>query len=432
MSKNKFDGYNEIFNKGTGNNTSFAISLMPMLRAQFYEDDPIARRIIDVIPEEIVTPGFGIDGIDDEKEFKSLWDGLKLNEQIISAFSWARLFGGSAIVGLINDGGSLRTPARKGGKIEGVRIYERDQVSIESRETNPRNSRYNMPKIYKISPGDSLQPYYVHHTRIYIIDGDRLPRASRMKNNGWGASALSRELIEAIQDYNYCERLATQLLRRKQQAVWKAKGLSDLCDDEEGLYAARIRLAQVDDDSGVGRAVGVDAQEEDYTILNSDLSGVDSLLEKKFDRIVAYSGIHEIILKSRNVGGVSASQNTALETFYKLIERRRNEDYRPLLEWLLPFLIDEQEWSVRFDPLSMPSDKEQSETFNKNVDSVVKLIDAQAIDTEEARDTLEAMSDILKLKERPDPELMKGAIDDVVDPESVPTGADTNTQEEDE
>src|SRR5699024_3064383 len=172
-----------------------------------------------------------------------------------------------------------------------------------------------------------------------------------------------------------------------------------LCDDEEGFSAARLRLAQVDDEGGVGKAIGIDAEDEEYDVLNSDISGVDSFLEKKMDRIVSLSGIHEIILKNKNVGGVSASQNTALETFYKLIERKRVEDYKPILEFLLPFIISEQEWSIAFSPLSVPSDKDQAEILNKNIDSISKAIDGQFLDVEEARDTLRAIAPRVKLKD---------------------------------
>ena len=67
-------------------------------------------------------------------------------------------------------------------------------------------------------------------------------------------------------------------------------------------------MAQVDDEGGVGRAIGIDATDEEYEVLNSDISGVDTFLEKKMDRIVSLTGIHEIILKNKNTGGVSASQ----------------------------------------------------------------------------------------------------------------------------
>ena len=105
------------------------------------------------------------------------------------------------------------------------------------------------------------------------------------------------------------------------------------------------------------------------------------------------------MLKNKNTGGVSASQNTALETYHKLIERKRKEDYKPILEFLLPFIITQDEWSIVFEPLAVPSDKDQAEVLNKNVDSVCKLIQDQAIDTEEARDTLRSMGSILKLKD---------------------------------
>lgn len=400
----KTDSYNKTF-KGEGTAGGALASLYDqMYVTQFYIDDPMAKKIVDVIPEEMVFPGFGLDGVRDEKAFKSLWDGMKLNKQIVEAFSWERLYGGSAIVAVVRDNRLLTSPIKEGAQLESIRVYEKEQIRIKDREKNARNPRYGMPKIYTINPGGSVPEYDVHYTRIYVNGGERVPGSLRAQNNDWGASVLSKGLIDAILDYNYCEELATQLLRRKQQGVWKAKGLADLCDDDEGRYAARLRLAQVDDNSGVGRTIGIDATDEEYDVLNSDIGGVDAFLDKKMDRIVNYSQIHEIILKNKNVGGVSASQNTALETFYKMIDRKRNEYYRPLLEWLVPMIIQEEEWSIRFEPLSMPSEKEQSETLKNNVDSISKLVADQVIDRDEARDTLEAIADFIKIQ-GPAPEL---------------------------
>lgn len=396
----KADSYASTFHgeNTMGGVTHTAMMYIGPLITNFYIQDPLAKKIVDVIPEEMVSPGFGLDGIADEKAFKSLWDGLKLNESIIDAFCWERLYGGAAIVAVVKDGRALTSPVRVGAQLESLRVYEKTSVKVKDRERNPRKANYGEPVTYTVSPGGEMQEYDIHASRIYILKGGRIPDKMRRQNGGWGVSILSTRLIEAILDYNYCEELATQLLRRKQQAVWKAKGLAELCDDDEGNYAARLRLAQVDDNSGVGRAVGIDADDEEYSVLNSDITGIDTFLDKKMDRVVNYSGIHEIILKNKNVGGVSASQNTALETFYKTVDRRRNEDYRPLLEWLIPLLISDSEWSIRFEPLSMPSEKDQAETFNKNCDSISKLITAEVIDADEGRDTLQAMNDTLKLK----------------------------------
>lgn len=397
----KADGYNEIFNNTKPIATPFymAGSYSHSTLGTFYEQDGLAKRIIDVIPEDMVTAGFTLEGLQDEAAFRSLWDEKRLNAKIIDALSWSRLFGGAAIVAIVSDGRMLKAPVAEGAMLEDIRVYDRYQVRVKKRETNARSVRYGEPVIYTISTGGDVKDYDVHYTRICIIDGERLPNDKRRQNDGWGAPILNQRLLEAIMDYNYCEELATQLLRRKQQAVWKAKGLSAICDDDDGLYAARLRLAQVDDNSGVGKAIGIDADDEEYDVLNSDISGVDAFLDKKMDRIVALTGIHEIVLRNKNTGGVSASQNTALETYHKLIDRKRKEDLKPVLEFLLPFLISEQEWSIIFNPLATPSEKDQAEILNKNVDSISKLITDQVIDSDEARDTLRAMASVLKIKD---------------------------------
>lgn len=403
--KVKSDGYNDVFNRDCGTEISsqtmgaaISSSMLGTIAA-FYYEDAMARRIVDVIPEEMVSPGFTLNGVKDNEAFQSLWDGLRCEQNITDALCWSRLFGGSGIMALVNDGKTLRSPAEPtGNTLESIRIYDRHQISIDTYENNPRSPRFGLPKTYRIKPGNSLKEFIVHYTRIHIIDGERIPNAVRDENKGWGVTVLNPKLIHAIQDYNKCEDLATQLLRRKQQAVWKAKGLADLCDDNEGMYAARLRLAQVDDNSGVGNTIGIDEEYEDYEVLNSDISGVAEFLQQKIDRIVSYSGIHEIILKNKNTGGVSSSQNTALQTFYKLIDRKRNEDYKPILEFLLPFMLNEEEWSVEFEPLSIPSDKEKSEIMKSNAEAVGSLVDKQIIDDQEARDTLESLNIGLKLK----------------------------------
>lgn len=367
----------------------------------FYHRNNIARRIVDVVPEEMVAPGFKVVGVDDDKQFRSEWKAKRIDNQIIDALCWSRLFGGSAILAMVNDGRSLTSAVGENAVLESIRVYDKTQIEIDTKERNPRNPRYGLPKMYKIRPGggDDSDEFRVHYTRLHIIDGERIPNAIRKQLKGWGVSILSPDLVHAIKDYSECHRLATELLKRKQQTVWKAKDLAALCDDNEGMYAARLRLAQVSDNSGVGKPIGIDADDEEYDILNSDINGVAEFMTMKMDRIVELSGIHEIIIKNKNTGGVSASQNTALQTFYKLIDRKREEELQPILEFLLPFMLSESEWSVEFEPLSIPSDAEKAKILKDVVDSVDKLITNQAMDGDEARDTLDNMNLGLKFKE---------------------------------
>ena len=398
----KMDDYNQIFNGGAGyaSTTAMIASTFGDMSQveEFYHNNGLAKKIVDVIPEEMVSPGFQLNGVSDNTKFQSEWDGLKLEPQITDALCWARLYGGSYVLAMVNDGRMLTSAAKRGKPLESIVVYDYDSVSVAEEEKNPRSPRFGKPKMYSVKPLNGGSDFNVHYTRMHYVDGERVTNKVRKLNNGAGGTVLNKSMIEAILDYDYSEYLATQLLKRKQQGVWKAKGLALICDDREGEYAARLRMAQVDANSGVGNTIGIDADDEEYTVINSDISGIPEFLSAKMDRIVALSGIHEIVLKNKNTGGVSASQNTALQTFYKLVERKRNDDYKPLLEFLLQFIVTEEDFSVEFEPLSLPTDSEKADIFKKNAEAVQGLVTDQVIDANEARDTLSAMVPELKLK----------------------------------
>ncbi|AOZ65291.1 DUF1073 domain-containing protein [Klebsiella phage vB_KpnS_KpV522] len=398
----KMDDYNQIFNGGAGyaSTTAMIASTFGTMSQveEFYHSNGLAKKIVDVIPEEMVSPGFQLNGVSDNTKFQSEWDGLKLEPQITDALCWARLYGGSYVLAMVNDGRMLTSAAKRGKPLESIVVYDYDSVSVAEEEKNPRSPRFGKPKMYTVKPLNGGSDFNVHYTRMHYIDGERVTNKVRKLNKGAGGTVLNKSMIEAILDYDYSEYLATQLLKRKQQGVWKAKGLALICDDREGEYAARLRMAQVDANSGVGNTIGIDADDEDYSVINSDISGIPEFLSAKMDRIVALSGIHEIVLKNKNTGGVSASQNTALQTFYKLVERKRNDDYKPLLEFLLQFIVTEEDFSVEFEPLSLPTDSEKADIFKKNAEAVQGLVSDQVIDANEARDTLSAMVPELKLK----------------------------------
>lgn len=398
----KMDDYNQIFNGGAGyaSTTAMIASTFGNMSQveEFYHSNGLAKKIVDVIPEEMVSPGFQLNGVSDNTKFQSEWDGLKLEPQITDALCWARLYGGSYVLAMVNDGRMLTSAAKRGKPLESIVVYDYDSVSVAEEEKNPRSPRFGKPKMYTVKPLNGGSDFNVHYTRMHYIDGERVTNKVRKLNKGAGGTVLNKSMIEAILDYDYSEYLATQLLKRKQQGVWKARGLALICDDKEGEYAARLRMAQVDTNSGVGNTIGIDADDEEYTVINSDISGIPEFLSAKMDRIVALSGIHEIVLKNKNTGGVSASQNTALQTFYKLVERKRNDDYKPLLEFLLQFIVTEEDFSVEFEPLSLPTDSEKADIFKKNAEAVQGLVTDQVIDANEARDTLSAMVPELKLK----------------------------------
>ena len=184
----KTDSYANIFLGGSDGSEIYGSlqNQAPTILASLYADNALVRRIIDTIPETALAAGFHIDGIDDEPEFWSRWDYLELTKHINEAWSWARLFGGSAIVAIVKDNRALTSPVREGAELETVRVYDRTQVKVQTREENPRNARFGKPLTYRITTNESDMFYDVHYSRIHIIDGERLPNVMRRQNDGWG------------------------------------------------------------------------------------------------------------------------------------------------------------------------------------------------------------------------------------------------------
>lgn len=130
------DGYTNLLNKyGTAqdNSTAYTYEQEPVVSdlelIRLYEGNGLFTKIIDRPSEEAVKHGFDIDyGDEDITEYvdKRL-DDLDFEDKFATAEKWARLYGGSLIVMLCDDGGGLEEPLNwdKVTTIEELRVFER-------------------------------------------------------------------------------------------------------------------------------------------------------------------------------------------------------------------------------------------------------------------------------------------------------------------
>lgn len=362
------DSYQNVFmNIGTGGDRS-AYSRIRMAHLltrstldNIYLGDGLGRRIVDVVADEMFRAGFSVEGANNEPEIMSRWDELNLTQHYTDAMAWARLYGGSLMLFGVNDGGDLQSQIGE-GELEFVRVYDRYQVQPCLRDLNPESMTYGEIIQYQINP-ISGTPYYVHASRCHIFDGERLPNQIRHQNQGWGASCL-QGIYQALTDYGMSHAHATSLLERKQQGVWSAADLAELCGDGEGRETVQARLNMVDMTRSNGNTIGIDANSEKYELLEGSLDGVVEVQDRKQLRISALTGIDEQILFTKTPSGQGADKTTVPESWKQLIGRKQKDEARPAIEKAITFLTTDKTWTIKFKPLSVPSDKEQAETAN--------------------------------------------------------------------
>ena len=148
----RHDGYVNMLTKyGTTQDNSTAYGYVPegmvsdQMLVDLYEGGGLFAKIIDAPAEVAVEKGFDL-GITDEDAKEYIDDSLawlEWDENIATAIKWARLFGGSLAVMMIDDGGSLEDPLEwdriKG--IDEIRVYDRSIVQPD------------YSSLYRLDPG---------------------------------------------------------------------------------------------------------------------------------------------------------------------------------------------------------------------------------------------------------------------------------------
>ena len=114
------DGYINVLNKyGTSrdNSESYEFVAEPVIPDTSltiqYEDNGLFAKIIDTPAEEAIKHGFTLESTKDQKIedfYTEALDELDWEETAMTAIRWARLFGGSIAVMMINDGRGIDEP----------------------------------------------------------------------------------------------------------------------------------------------------------------------------------------------------------------------------------------------------------------------------------------------------------------------------------
>lgn len=358
---------------------------------RIFMGDGVGRRIVEIVPEEMFRAGFNIEGVDDMKEIRSKWDALDANQMLTDACVWDRLYGGSLVVFGLDDGRGFEDEAGE-GEVKFIRVYDRHEVTPYLYNEDPQSEDYGEVEYWQVNAqfGGS---YYVHRSRCVVLRGRRVSNQMRRQHNGWGASCL-QGVSDALSDFGVSHQMATSLLARKQQGVWKIKDLAEMLQDRIGKALVKERQNEVDMSRSINNSIALDATTEEYELLNGDLGGVTDVIGEKKSVLMIVTGIHESILTGENVSGINANENTALATFHQLVERAQIEKARPIIEYIIERMIPNQgDWSIQFNPLAVESDQQRAERVAKEAEADERYSTAQLLDDEEIRDTLRRRGD---------------------------------------
>ncbi|QHD50047.1 hypothetical protein CTT34_10270 [Vreelandella aquamarina] len=357
-----------------------------------YARGGIFARVIDIPADLSMSRGIEVEG-DDDDVITDEFDRLDLVGNMSDALRWARLDGGSALM-LLTDTGELDEPMpekhRPDHRDSGhwnrsvIRLPRAVITTIRGKATT---ASLRCIRCAPFRWGTPVVPgfFTVHESRILPVYGDPLPARMRLGARvPWLGRSAAIEGYAAIERYQKSVRLGLEIMKRKQQAVHKMKGLAELIQNrQEDLVRKRVDL--VDDVRSLMNGVAVDA-EDDYIVYDQNLSGVKDVIGECQVDVSAQFGIPVTEIFGRSAAGLNNTGEHDLEGLYDLCEGIQKTSAQPAIERLIEAIGRQQgvalpsSYKIKWPSLWTPTDEQAAETRHKNAQAEKAEAEARQID----------------------------------------------------
>lgn len=415
--QNNEDGYVNLINRyGTSMDNSGSYDYVPEPRQDWmtleavYEGNGLFSKIIDVPAQEAVKHSFELENLDEDiaKAVKKKLDKIGFEDEVEVAIRWARLFGGSVIVMLIDDGRRIDEPVdwRRVKGIEEVHAFEAPLISWNNSELYKSDrALFGIPETFEIS--SICGTFKVHSSRCLVFKNGRLPeKATDMYMRFWGVPEYTR-IKEFLQQAVTSQGFSVKMMERSVQAVYSVKDLAELLQTEAGEDGLLKRLQAIDLCRSVLNTIAIDAEGEQFDFRQATFTGVQEVVDGAFNLLSAVTNIPQTVLFGKSPSGMNSTGESDLENYYNFIEQIQNKmlkkNYQKVMDLVLYGFLhkgqlkDMPEYELTFNPLwsldeqsQVAVDMQKAQIEQIKAQTSQAYIDMQVLDPAEVRAGLAA------------------------------------------
>lgn len=356
-----------------------------------YDREGVARRVVNVMPEEAWNLIPSIYETEDQKEteFEKAWKELDKEHHILHYMERIDKLSGVGRFGIIligvSDGTDLTQPLSgvgdDGKKVEGgtaerkllyLRVYDESVTEVVEREANPASPRYGLPKIYSVSykenTGNKQEQIKrrIHWTRvIHVAD-------NREMSEIYGTPRI-KPVYNRLYDIR-------KILSGSGEMFWKGAfpGYAfEVSPDDVTLDTDSLRTEMANYMDGLQRYFAV--QGVTAKSLEPQVADPSGHVDAQLKAIAISLGIPTRILFGSEQAKLASTQDS--ETWNKRLKGRQ-EKYitpmiiRPVVDRFiaLGILPEVEEYFVEWPDLNTPTEEDQATVLKLKVEALSKYV----------------------------------------------------------
>lgn len=351
-----------------------------------YRNSWIIRRVIDTVAKDMVKNWVEFtSGITPEETdlLNRSVRKLGIKAKLIEAIIWARLYGGSAALMVIDGEENLEEPLNldniMAGQFKGLIVLDRWSGIYPQLETisDINSPDFGLPKYYVIQESETgAKGVRIHHSRILRFIGDPLPLWEKMAESYWGASVVERIFEELkkrdntsaniaslvflsslrvlkMQDYGQVLSLTNS---KSQRDLWNTLQAQNILMNNMGLYVLD--------------------KDDDFQVFQQSFNGLDDIYEKFMLDIAGAANIPATRLYGRSPAGMNSTGEGEETNYNNDIEQEQENSLRFQLDKLFPVMAMSclgyvpDDLDFNFNPVETLSQDEIAERIYRSTEAV--------------------------------------------------------------
>lgn len=360
-----------------------------------YRGNWMIGKAVDVIADDMTQSGITLESKmqpDDEQKMYAAIRDLLLMQRLGDNIRWARLFGGSGAV-LMIEGEDYSTPLKmdriRKGSFKGLWVLDRWVLIPDATQVVTEfGPDFGLPKYYYVvaDPQQGFDKgYRIHHTRVLRAIGVRLPYYQRTSEQLWGMSVIER-IFDRIIAYDSTAMGAAQLVFKAHLRTIYIEGYRELLAAGGKMFEAvmaqleHIRRFQTNEGLTVLDAKDK-AESTSYTF-----AGLTDLLTWFAQEVSACCDIPMTRMFAQSPGGLNATGDSDLQNYGDMIAKNQETDLREnvttildVLHWSIFGAAPPEGFSFAFNPVWQMSESEKAEVSKSETESVVSAYEGGVI-----------------------------------------------------